>query len=125
MNKKRLLLVLLILAAGFFSGCGHRVMDMDDFYAYEVGMSAAELERKAGKPDVIRDLGDNTQEYEYIERVSFDMRFAEVRHYLFTIKNGNVVAKSVKQDTLPPRVPNSYDMQTSENQDKKAEPTPD
>ena len=99
-------------------GCmrGQAVMSMEEFYDYPVGMTAEELETKAGKPFDAKDIGDGAVEYEYIERVLIGNKFAETRHYYFIFKDNKMISKRIENDTRLPRIPDSYEMQTSDNE---------
>jgi len=101
------------LAFLFLCGCGHRVMTMDSFYDIPVGSTQEELKKEAGAPYEINDKGDGEVEYVYIEKLNMGRRIVEERHYYFTLKNGKIVSKRVKERTPPPYSINSYDLQTS------------
>ena len=113
---KKMLVAVLMLP--LFCACmrGQQTMSMEEFYEYPVGMTTEEFEAKAGKPFDAKELGAGEVEYEYIEQITVGNRFSETRHYYFVFKDNKLNAKRVENMTRLPRIPNSYDMQTSENE---------
>ena len=98
-------------------GCmrGHQIMTYDRFDDLPIGMHVQDLQKKAGKPYSIKNLGNNEQEFEYLERLTMGDRVVEERHYLFIIRNGKVVSKHVTSDSRPPlEGRNAYELQTSQ-----------
>lgn len=55
-----------------------------------------------GEPYDVRDCGDGTYEYEYIERFDMGNELVYENHYILTVVNGQIVAKRLRQETRPP-----------------------
>lgn len=102
-------ILLLTLAC---SNGGH--MSLHTFNDIELGESSAEVVSTVGEPYAIRQRGDGTVEYEYIERIKAGGRDLEDRHYVITLKDGKVVSKDVKYASPAPYLFDSYEMQTSQ-----------
>ncbi len=95
---------------------GRQLMTMEQFYDYPIGMTSDELIGKAGQPYDTKTIDDGQVEYEYIERIMIGNRFAETRHYFFILKDNKLQSKRIEESTRPPRIPDSYQMQTTENE---------
>ena len=105
----------------FLLGCasGNKVATSDHFHEVSVGMSVKELKAKMGKPYSVKNLGDGYVEYKYIERLMAANRVLEERYYLFIVKNGRVTSKKQVDMNRPVYERNSYEMQTSSNEDEE------
>lgn len=66
-----------------------------------IGTSMQEVTQKAGEPYSARSLGNDKDEYQYIERVSIGNEMFYVNHYYFEVTDGIVVGKRLKQETRP------------------------
>ena len=104
-----------------FWGCasGSKVMTADEFSEVSVGQSGDEIQKKHGKPYSIKNLGNNEVEYTYIERMPMGKRVLQEKHYLIILKNGKVTSTQTRTFNRPVYERNSYEMQTSLNEDKK------
>ena len=96
-------------------------MTMNAFYDIPLGASESELVASAGKPYSIHKKEDGVVEYEYIERVKAGARDLEERRYVLVLKDGKVVSKYVKGSTPPPYFFDSYEMQTTQNDNSSLE----
>jgi len=116
MNKKWVCLLTLVL----FVGCmaGHKVMTSESFSEIMVGISESELEKQAGSPYKVTKIDKNEKVYEYIERVEAGGRVVEEKHYLFTIKNGQVTSKKMKFENLMDDR-DAFELQTSFNNESE------
>ena len=87
-----------------------------------VGITTQELVDRLGEPYSIRKTKSGTEVYEYTERVAAGGQIVEVRKYIFLIKDGKVESKQLQTQTTPIfDQRNSYEMQTSDNDDEKVE----
>ena len=93
---------------------GGSMMTSQAFYDLPIGASKNDVIETAGKPYAIYDKEDGSQEYEYIERFKVGGRETEERHYFLLIRDGKIVSKRVKQESPPPFLFDSYEMQTTE-----------
>lgn len=93
-------------------------MTIQSFYDIPVGASQDEVLSLAGKPYLEHRKGDGSVEYEYIERFKASGRDINERHYYILIKDGKVVSKRVIQSSPPPYTFDSYEMQTTQNDDE-------
>ena len=102
-------------------GCasGSKVVTPDSFSQISVGMTTAEVEKKLGKPYSIKNLEDNEIQYTYIEKMPMGKRVVQERHYLINFRNNKVSATKVMYYNRPSYEGNSYEMQTSLNEDKQ------
>ncbi|HSX25604.1 MAG TPA: hypothetical protein VLE89_01185 [Chlamydiales bacterium] len=105
----------------FFTACssGGALMTLDNFHEIPLGATQSEVVACAGEPYSICKKDDGTIEYEYIERIKIGYRDAEERRYIIVMKDGVVIHKKVKQSSPLPYSFDSYDMQTTQNQDDK------
>lgn len=101
----------------FAASCmmGHRVMTINGFSDISLGMSAEQVEKQAGTPYDVHDLGEGRMEFEYIERIKMGTQDIEERHYYILFKNDRVSGKRMKEISPPPFRTNSLDLQTSQN----------
>lgn len=113
MKKFGLILPLCLLLIA----CGHRVMTLSSYQEVPMGTSDVKLREMVGDPYATHQLKDGKVEYEYIERISMGSNTVEERHYFFVLKNGQVINKYMKSASPPPYNENSYDMQTTTNND--------
>lgn len=90
-------------------------MMSNSFYEVPVGATVQEVETSVGKPYAIHKLENGCMEYEYIERIKAAGRTLEERHYFLLIKDGKVVSKRVLQSSPPPYLFDSYEMQTTQS----------
>lgn len=112
---KKLLLLL------FFAACssGGRVTSMDAFYSVDFSSTEQEVVAALGKPYAVARKEDGTVEYEYIERIKVGGRMEESRRYFIIMKDGIVISKRVKQTSPPAYWFDSYDMQTTQNDERE------
>jgi len=94
----------LFLPLFFLMGCNTEStrMTRNGYADVEVGMSAKELETQYGKPYNVYSKGDNTETYEYIERITMGTQIIEQRRYFIVIEDGKVVGKYMKLSNPPP-----------------------
>lgn len=109
--KKILFLFPLLL----FLGCasGGKMMTMESYSDLPVGISSDELVKERGDPYTVTRSGEN-EIYEYIERISAFDRVIMIRHYFFTVRDGRIIEKQVKEEK-PYVFRDSYELQTSLN----------
>lgn len=93
---------------------------LNSFYDVPVGATQEEVVASLGKPIAIHKKADGSIEYEYIERFKTGGRTANERHYYILMKDGKVISKRVKQDSPLPYGFDSYEMQTTKNNDDAA-----
>ncbi len=68
----------------------------------EIGDKFDVIEECAGKPYRICSKGEDTYEYEYVEKIVFtDKTNVTVNHYYFIVSNGIVVGKRFKIERSP------------------------
>ncbi len=116
------LIALFLIISLISCASGGKATSMDSFYEIDVGTTKEELVKKLGKPNYIKKIGDNTEEYVYTEKLNAANTVYEERSYSFIIKDGKVISKNVKRDNvLPLDDKNSYEMQTSENRESSAQ----
>lgn len=75
-----------------------------------LGTRGSAIVNKYGDPYSVRDLGNGTLEYEYVERISMNNELVYENHYILTIVNGQLVNKRIRQENRPP-----YDQMYQEN----------
>ena len=109
----RLYIVLYILLSACASG--GTAVTFNSFYDIPIGATKEELVAIAGEPMVIHKKGDGVVEYEYIERLKVGSRNVNERRYYILLKDGKVVSKRVKQSSPPAYGFDSYEMQTTQN----------
>lgn len=103
----------------FLLGCsmsGHPVT-MDAFYSVDTSATEAQVVAALGKPYTVNKLGDGSIEYEYLERIKIGSRYAETRRYILVMRDGVVVSKRVQRGVPAPWKFDSYEMQTTQNDD--------
>ena len=105
---------LLFLASCFAGGSA---VSLDTFQDVSIGSSQPEVVTALGKPYAVRNKPDGSIEYEYIERFQTGGRTINERHYFILMKEGRVISKRVSQSSPTPYGFDSYDMQTTQNQD--------
>lgn len=76
-------------------------MTRNDYADVAVGMSAKDLEAQYGKPYSVYTKGDQTETYEYIERITMGRDVIEQRRYYIVIEDGKVIAKYMKRGNPP------------------------
>ena len=76
-------------------------MTRNDYGDVAVGMSVKDLEERYGKPYSIYTKGDQTETYEYIERITMGREVIEQRRYYIVIEDGKVIAKYQKLGNPP------------------------
>lgn len=92
-------------------------MNMSAFYDVPVGASQEEVVAAFGKPVAIYRHEEGVVEYEYVERLTTGARTINETRYYILIKDGRVVSKSIKQAYPRPYGFDSYEMQTTHNED--------
>jgi len=102
------ILAIVTLLCGCYAGSTR--MSNDDFAMIQIGTPFKDVQKRIGDPFVSRVIGDNTVEYEYIERIYADNRLYAENHYFITVKGGKVVGKRTYQE-----VPPSYNIIYSED----------
>ena len=96
--------IYLILPLFFLLSCNTEStrMTRNDYADVAVGMSVKELESQYGKPYSVYSKGDQTETYEYIERITNGQDVIEQRRYYIIIEGGKVIAKYMKLGNPPP-----------------------
>lgn len=108
----------LILLTTFACASGGRVMTPEQFSQVSVGMTGDEVTKKFGSPYSIKNLGNGDFEYTYIEKVIIgESRVIQEKHYLIIFRNGRVTSTKTQILNQPVYERNSYDMQTSYNEE--------
>ncbi len=97
---------------------GGSVTTLDAFYDIPVGATQEEVVSQLGKPMATYKCEDGTIEYEYIERIKAGSRNITERKYYILIKDGKVVSKGLKRSSPPAYRFNSYEMQTTQNNEE-------
>lgn len=77
-------------------------MSRETYSDVDVGMTSKDLEERFGKPYQVYSKGDNTETYEYIERITMGTQVVEQRRYYIVIENGKVISKYMKVSNPPP-----------------------
>jgi len=77
-------------------------MNRLDYNEVMLGTPATDVVAKIGEPYAVHDLGNGTQEYEYIERISMNNELVYENHYFLTVVNGQVVKKRMSEETRQP-----------------------
>jgi len=101
----------------FFScAAGTKIMNEDLFADIAIGTTKEVLIKKAGKPNSIKKLENNQEEYEYLENIYSGRENIELRKYLFILQNNKIISKKMvfEKPPFPVFDRNSYDMQTSD-----------
>ena len=108
-----------VLSICILASCssGGSVVTMNSFYDVPVGASQEEVVAMVGEPVSKKNLPDGSCEYEYVERFSAGGRTLNERFYIIVIKDGKVISKKIKQESPNPYGFDSYEMQTTQNQD--------
>lgn len=110
---KRNIFCLLLAGCAF----GGRPVTMEAFAMIDHSSKTPEVIASLGKPYAIHKLNNGTIEYEYIERIQVGARLTQERHYFITFKDGQVIKKRVSESSPPPYYLDSYEMQTTQDQD--------
>lgn len=118
---KKIIILLSLSILLFSCASGGKVMTADSFSEVSIGMTADDLQKKFGKPYSIKDLGEGEIEYTYIEKIHMGSRVLQERHYLIILKNGRVTATKTRDYSRPAYQRNSYEMQTSLNEEENEE----
>jgi hypothetical protein len=113
MKKSHKFFLLFLLTA---CAAGGHVVTMDKFYEVPIGATEPQLVESIGKPYAIKEKKDGSKEYEYIERIKIGNRDAEERKYIIVIQNGKVASKKIESSIPLPYGFDSYDMQTTQNE---------
>lgn len=92
-------------------------MSMDAFYDVPVGASQEEVIAALGKPVATIRKEDGSVEYEYVERFNAGGRVINEKRYYILMKDGKVVSKRIKNASPAPYGFDSYEMQTTHNED--------
>lgn len=111
---KKIIVLSLVL---YSCSSGGSVVTMNEFYEVPIGASQEEVVKTIGKPVNTKNLPDGSVEYEYVERLSVGERTLNERHYIIVMRDGKVVSKRIKQESPNPYGFDSYEMQTTQNQD--------
>jgi hypothetical protein len=108
-----------VLCCALLCACssGGSVLNMNSFYDVPIGATQEEVIASVGKPVATHRKEDGSTEYEYVERFKVGERNINERHYFILIKDGKVVSKRVKQSSPLPYGFDSYEMQTTQNDD--------
>lgn len=77
------------------------MMTRHSYQEITIGSKITEVQGQIGDPYKIRKLSDGSQEYEYIERIPLGTEVVEENHYFLLVKDGQVVAKRMNQETPP------------------------
>lgn len=88
---------------------------MRSFYDVPIGASENEVVSTLGRPVSTQRNEDGSVQYEYVERFKAGGRNIEERRYCILFKEGRVAGKQVKQNSPAPFYFDSYDMQTTQN----------
>ena len=110
---KKWLLLLLLSACSY----GAKPVTMDGFYSVDSSATEAQVVQALGQPHQVTKLSDGSLQYEYYERIRIGNRTAETRRYVFVLKDGIVVSKHLDQSSPPPYWFDSYQMQTTHNEE--------
>jgi outer membrane protein assembly factor BamE (lipoprotein component of BamABCDE complex) len=100
----------------FFTACasGGSLMTSDAFHDIPIGATKQEVIKNNGRPVVIHEKEDGTEELDYVERLRIGARTVLETHYILTIKEGKVTSKRIENSTPPPTNFDSYEMQTTQ-----------
>lgn len=110
-----------ILLTTFACASGGKVMTPEQFSEVSVGMTGDEVSKKFGSPYSIKNLGHGDFEYIYIEKVTIgEGRVLQEKHYLILFRNGRVTSTKTEILNQPAYQRNSYDMQTSYNEEENS-----
>jgi len=115
--KKMMIILSLSLLSLWGCASGGKVMTAQTFSDVSVGMTDKEVKDKFGRPFAVKHLENGEVEYRYIEKVHYGPRVIEERHYLIILKNGKVISTKAEDFTRPIYERNSYEMQTSYNEE--------
>jgi hypothetical protein len=92
------------------------VMTMTAFYDVPLGTKKADLIKEWGKPySVCKRSSQNTEELEYIEKITMGQRMVSERHYYFLLRNDAVVSKRMEEKEPFILDRNAIDIQSSMN----------
>lgn len=116
--KKSLSSLLLLFVTACASGGS--VVTMGSFYDVPIGATDFEVVASFGEPSTVRKKTDGVVEYEYVERIKAGARDLEERRYIITLKDGKVISKHVKQSSPAPYRFDSYEMQTTHNDEDES-----
>lgn len=88
----------------FLCGCAtnSEIMTRDKYAEVEVGMKAADIEHRFGRPYQIVSREEGKETYEYIEKITMGTQVIEQRRYYIVIQDGKVVGKYMKLSNPPP-----------------------
>lgn len=78
------------------------VMTSDGYATVQVGMPIEQVVQDYGKPYSITSKGNNVYIYEYIERITREVKIVEQRRYFLVVENGKVSGKYLKVSNPPP-----------------------
>ena len=98
--NKWLCLVLLSFLCGCFSRNAY--LTQDRYNQVEIGQPISTLIQQAGQPYSIHKNKSGEQEYEYIELFSTGTRLVYENHYIFVVKDGQIIEKKMRQKQEPP-----------------------
>ncbi|NGX45205.1 MAG: hypothetical protein K940chlam2_00348 [Chlamydiae bacterium] len=92
-----------LLALVLLCGCATRssAITLQEYDEVVLGASSSEVVAILGDPYAIHNVGDRTEEYEYIERFSMNNELVYETHYFLTVVNGQVISKRTTQERRP------------------------
>lgn len=96
--------VFLLFISVLLVGCSvsHEMMTRNGYADVDIGMSSKSIEERFGKPYKIYSRGNETEIYEYIEKITMGTQVIEQRRYYIVIERGKVSNKYIKLSNPPP-----------------------
>jgi|GEM_PF-651471 len=99
-----LMRVFVLFISVLLVGCGihNEPMTRNGYADIDVGMSSKSVEERFGRPYKIYSKGNESEIYEYIEKINIGSQVIEQRRYYIVIEKGRVLNKYIKLSNPPP-----------------------
>jgi len=107
---RSLTLFSLVLLCSCSTPANTLAMTRQEYNDVILGTPITKLVSELGEPYSVRDLGDRVEEYEYVERIAMNNELVYETHYIFTVVNGQVIDKRLREESRP-----AYDLMYQED----------
>lgn len=103
MAAKNIKIFLWLIGVCLLSSCFTRpaLMTRESFDNIQIGSSYANIAASVGEPYNVNSIGEDTKEYEYIEKMELGSEVTVENHYFLIVTNGQVVGKRATQERSP------------------------
>lgn len=99
MKNKWTYFLLVTLLCGCFTRGSY--ITQERYNEVQIGQPIASVIKESGEPYSIRKKSSGEEEYTYVESVNVGARLVYENHYIFVVKNGQIIEKRTKQEQEP------------------------